>query len=129
MPYLNKLRREEFSPQISSAIRACIDQHIFGGLQSATQKLSLDTNYLYDCSSSAVKSDCVAEPALSEYDYLSADELERDYHVAPGIHVVSSFFGVWDSEVIELNFVFGRLIVIKRIKFRVFEWPSADDSL
>ncbi|KAA0192828.1 putative Fam13 [Fasciolopsis buskii] len=88
MPYLNKLRREEFSPQISSAIRACIDQHIFGGLQSATQKLSLDTNYLYDCSSSAVKSDCVAEPALSEYDYLSADELERDYHVAPGIHVL-----------------------------------------
>lgn len=87
MPYLNKLRREEFSPQISSAIRACIDQHVFGGSQSATQKLSRDTNYLYDCSSSTMKSDCFAEPALSEFDYLSADELERVYNVAPAIHV------------------------------------------
>ncbi|THD21021.1 Protein FAM13A [Fasciola hepatica] len=90
MPYLNKLHREEFSSQISAAIRACIEEHIFGGLQSVPQKSAIDSDHLYGYPSSVEKFDVVVGPPASEYDYVSADELERDSHAASCVDVVSA---------------------------------------
>ncbi|VDP81656.1 unnamed protein product [Echinostoma caproni] len=91
IPYVNQLQCDEFSPELCAAIRACIDQHIFGGMQSGQsgpKNPTCSTEYFVGYPPYIIRSG----PSVSECQSVYTDEPERDPYVVSSIDMVSTCF-------------------------------------